>query len=79
MALHDKTLIKCLNSLSDNYNCEVGLIQGEILTPFLFSRETIQDGITLDQLQLYLSLCIGLENTRANTCNSVQVVQVYKE
>ena len=55
-----------MNSLSDLYICEVGLLQGEILSTFLFSiflndiemhsGENIQDGITLEQLQLYLLL-----------------------
>ena len=61
-----KLRVKCLNSLSDLYSCDLGLLQGEILSPFLFSvflddvemhlGKNIQDGITLDQLQLYLLL-----------------------
>ena len=61
-----KLRVKCLNSLSDLYSCDLGLLQGEILSPFLFSvflddvemhlGKHIQDGITLDQLQLYLLL-----------------------
>ena len=61
-----KLRVKCFNSLSDLYSCEVGLLQGEIMSPFLFSffladiemhlQENINDGIDLEQLQLYLLL-----------------------
>ena len=61
-----KLRVKNLNSLSDLYSWELGLLQGEILSPFLFSvflddiemhlGQNIVDGITLDQLQLYLLL-----------------------
>ena len=32
-----KLRVKCFNSLSDLYTCDVGLLQGEIMSPFLFS------------------------------------------
>lgn len=32
-----KLRVNCLNSLSDLYSCDVGLLQGEIMSPFLFS------------------------------------------
>ena len=32
-----KLRVKSLNSLSDLYTCDEGLLQGEILSPFLFS------------------------------------------
>ena len=61
-----KLRVKCFNSLSDLYTCNVGLLQGEIMSPFLFSfflagieahvQENINDGIDLKQLQLYLLL-----------------------
>lgn len=61
-----KLRVKCLNSLSDLYSCDVGLLQGEIMSPFLFSlfindieahlQENINDGINIEQLQLYLLL-----------------------
>ena len=61
-----KLRVKCFNSLSNLYTCDVGLLQGEIMSPFLFSffladiethlQENINDGIDLEQLQLYLLL-----------------------
>ena len=61
-----KLRVKCVNSLSDLYSCDFGLLQGEIMSPFLFSffqadidthlLENINDGIDLEQLQLYLLL-----------------------
>ena len=32
-----KLRVNCFNSLSDLYTCDVGLLQGEIISPFLFS------------------------------------------
>lgn len=61
-----KLKVKCLNNLSDFYSCDVGLLQGEIMSPFLFSlfindielnlQENIYEGISIEQLQLYLLL-----------------------
>ena len=61
-----KLRVKCFNSLSDLYTCDVGLLQGEIMSPFLFSlflediethiQEGMNDGINLEQLQLYIIL-----------------------
>ena len=61
-----KLKVKCISSLSDLFSCEVGLLQGEIISPFLFallindielnSQDNLNDGISIDQLQLYLLL-----------------------
>ena len=61
-----KLRVRNLNSLSDLYSCDLGLLQGEILSPFLFTiflndiemhlGQNLHDGITLDHLQLYLLL-----------------------
>ena len=61
-----KLKVKGLTSLSDMLNCDLGLLQGEIMSPILFSMfltdvemqlaDNGNDGITLDQLTLYLLL-----------------------
>ena len=61
-----KPCVPHLNTLSDLFDCDVGLIQGEICSPILFSlfisdietslHETVAAGITLEQLSLYLIL-----------------------
>ena len=32
-----KLRAKCMSSLSDLFTCDVGLLQGEIISPFLFA------------------------------------------
>ena len=61
-----KLRVKGLTSLSDMLSCDIGLMQGEIMSPILFSiflndvemqlTDNGNDGITLDQLTLYLLL-----------------------
>ena len=61
-----KRRVKCMGSLSDLFSCDVGLLQGEIISSFLFSlfindielnlQDNLNDGISIDQLQLYLLL-----------------------
>lgn len=61
-----KSCVRHLNTLSDLFDCNVGLMQGEICSPLLFAlfisdienslQENMDAGITLDQLSLYLIL-----------------------
>ena len=61
-----KLRVKCMGSVSDLFSCDVGLSQGEIISPFLFAlfindielnlQDNLNDGISIDQLQLYLLL-----------------------
>ena len=58
--------VKHLNTLCDFFECEIGLLQGEIVSPILFSfflndidlsvQENIYVGIIADQLSTYLLL-----------------------
>ena len=63
----DKTVKSCvrhLNTLSELFDCYIGLMQGEICSPLLFDlfisdienslQENMDPGITLDQLSLYI-------------------------
>ena len=61
-----KSCVRHLNTFSDLFDCDVGLMQGEICSPILFSlfisdietslHENVDAGITLEQLSLYLIL-----------------------
>lgn len=61
-----KSCVRHLNTLSDFFDCKIGLMQGEICSPLLFAlfvsdienslQENMEAGITLDQLSLYLIL-----------------------
>ena len=61
-----KLRVKYVGSLSDLFSCDVGLLQGEIISPFLFAlfindielnlQENFNDGVSVEQLQLYLLL-----------------------
>ena len=56
-----KLRVKHVSSLSDLFSCDVGLLQGEIISPFLFAlfindielnlQENLNDGICVEQLQ----------------------------
>ena len=64
-----KLQVKCLSTLSDLFSCDVGLLQGELLSPFLFSlfvndielylQQNINDGIDIEILN-YTSCCSQL-------------------
>ena len=59
-----KSCVRHFGSLSDFFKCDVGLLQGEIISPILFSLfladfETFLQidadaGITLEQISIYL-------------------------
>ena len=86
-----KLRVKCFNSLSDLYTCYVGLLQGEIMSPFLFSlflddieshlQEGMNDGINLQQLQLYILLfaddAVLFSETREGLQNELNNLESY--
>ena len=61
-----KLRVKCMGCLSDLFSCDVGLLLGETISPFLFAlfindielnlQDNLSDGISIYQLQLYLLL-----------------------
>ena len=86
-----KLQVKCLSTLSDLFSCDVGLLQGEILSPFLFSlflndielylQENINDGIDIEHLKLYLLLfaddAVLFSDTREGLQNSLRSLENY--
>lgn len=88
-----KLRIKGFNSLSELYTCDIGLLQGEIMSPILFSlflndieinlQESLNDGINLEQLQLYLLLfaddAVLFSETREGLQNSLDNLENYCE
>ena len=61
-----KLCVKNINTFSDFFNSDVGLLQGEVLSPFLFSlfindiemhlQQTLNASLSLEQLSIYLLL-----------------------
>ena len=61
-----KLCVKNINTFSDFFNSDVGLLQGEVLSPFLFSlfindiemhlQQTPNASLSLEQLSIYLLL-----------------------
>ena len=86
-----KLQVKCLSTLSDLFSCDVGLLQGEILSPFLFSlflndielylQENMNDGIDIEHLKLYLLLfaddAVLFSETREGLQNSLRSLENY--
>ena len=86
-----KLQVKYLGSLSDLFSCDVGLLQGEIISPFLFAlfiddiemnlQENLNAGITIDQLQLYLLLfaddAVLFSETREGLQNQLNNLETY--
>ena len=63
-----KLSVKHLNNVSDFFDSNIGLLQGEITSPILFSffindlethlQSNIDAGLTLDELSLFLLLFV---------------------
>ena len=88
---HIKLRVKYIGSLSDLFSCDVGLLQGEIISPFLFAlflndielnlQENLNDGVCIEQLQLYLLLfaddAVLLSETREGLQNQLNNFENY--
>ena len=88
-----KSYVRHLNTLSDFFDCYIGLMQGEICSPLLFAffisdiekslQENADAGITLDQLSLYLFLfaddAVLFSNTLEGLQLSLDKLQAYCE
>ena len=86
-----KLRVKGLNSLTNLLDCDVGLLQGEIMSPILFSiflndlemqlSDNDNDGITIDQLSLYLLLFADdaaiFSETREGLQKSLDNLEIY--
>ncbi|XP_060582312.1 uncharacterized protein LOC132738738 [Ruditapes philippinarum] len=88
-----KSCVKHLNELSDFFNCDIGLFQGEITSPILFSlfindlelavQENIFSGIDLEHISIYLILfaddCILLSDTPEGLQSHLNLLSDYCE
>ena len=86
-----KSCVRHLNTLSDFFSLDIGLFQGEIMSPILFSfflndieqnlQELIFDGITLDQITIYLLLfaddAILISDTKEGLQRSLNQFEAY--
>ena len=86
-----KSCVRHLNTLSDFFSSDIGLFQGEIMSPILFSfflndieqnlQELIFDGITLDQITIYLLLfaddAILISDTKEGLQRSLNQFEAY--
>ena len=85
-----KLRVKYISSLSDLFSCDVGLLQGEIISPFFFAlfindielnlQENLNDGVGIEQLQLYLLLfaddAVLLSETREGLQNQLNILKI---
>ena len=83
--------VRHLNCLSDFFKADIGLFQGEIMSPILFSlfindiESSLQtntlDGITLDQITIYLLLfaddAVLISDSREGLQNSLSQLESY--
>ena len=86
-----KSCVRFLNTLSDFFSMDIGLFQGEIMSPILFSfflndieqnlQELIFDGLTLDQITIYLLLfaddAILISDTKEGLQRSLNQFEAY--
>ena len=83
--------VKCLTSLTDVFSCDIGLLQGEIMSPILFSlflndvemqrSKGGNEGITIDQSSIYLLLfaddAVIFSETREGLQKSLDNFEIY--
>ncbi|MCG8049041.1 MAG: reverse transcriptase family protein, partial [Candidatus Thiodiazotropha endolucinida] len=86
-----KSCVRHLNCLSDFFNSDIGLFQGEIMSPFLFSlfindveislQANMMGGITLDQITIFLLLfaddAVLISDSKQGLQNSLTHLETY--
>ena len=88
-----KSCVKHLNCLPDFFSSDIGLFQGEIMSPILFSlfindieqslQTNLLDGISLDQITIFLLLfaddAVTMSDTKQGLQNSLNQLEAYCE